>query len=961
MNSNLRILYTNIRSLKAHYDDLLLALQNLPEKRYDIIALSETWIPEEHARLYPLQGYKLFIQARNDGRKSGGVILYVHDTITVTKNQKIELHTAEMLCLTLRLNDTCMKESASNNSIKNTIMLILCYRDCTLPKTEFLQTLEPVIEENKNKNILFLGDLNINLLDIEESADYLNIMESAGFESIQNQPTRNLSCLDHVFSKGNQLSIQTKLSSFRISDHSMVMIEVGTNRWDVKDRNRQKEVKILNEKKFIKKLIKVDWSWTDTFDKAENNRHNIKDVNAAFQKLFELIQGCRDKAIKTIKYKHRRLRQPWATKELVALAAEKSAAYNLYRADQGNGDLQKKYKLLSAQVKKETRKAKTEYYSTLLDKNLDDPKKYWEVVNGVRGVNAKQNISEIKIGQSAVLASENPDQVAQEFNVYFNQVPVKLLTENCFDLSEATGGVDVNDLAALEGREGIGTSHLKNLHLTPADVKKIILNLKNKKSAGHDGTSAWVIRQLPDLFSRILTPLFNESLKQGIFPDLLKIAIIVPVYKSGEKNLVKNYRPISLLSTISKIFENCVHEKLNNYLEHIKFYAPQQFGFLKSKSTDTALHEHISQITESIENNRATIALYLDLAKAFDTVNHRVLIQKLSKTGVGGSLLLWFASYLGNRKHRVKIENTQSGDLDLKIGVPQGSVLGPLLFVIYMNDLFSLPLKASIIGYADDTSLLYSAATREEVISQFGEDWGLLFPWFRANYLHLNTNKCKCIVYAYKMPRWGDSFMLTTNVGVIERVDEMKYLGLILDGKLTWKNHSIYLQSKLRKINFLFYHLKNYFNKQHLKKLYTSLYESVLSYGMIHWGASKHNKPLKMLQNRVCRTILGHDKRTSEAAIYTEMKVAKLEELHRIRVSIFVFKNKWLFQLHTTGLQTRTGDSTVAAHVGWKKEHSRMQLRYQGYLMFNTLPQECRQERRVSSYKRLLKKFILKY
>lgn len=199
------------------------------------------------------------------------------------------------------------------------------------------------------------------------------------------------------------------------------------------------------------------------------------------------------------------------------------------------------------------------------------------------------------------------------------------------------------------------------------------------------------------------------------------------------------------------------------------------------------------------------------------------------------------------------------------------------------------------------------------------------------------------------------------NDEVIEEVTEYKYLGLVFDPKLTWKKHSIYVQSKLRKINYLFYHLQKHMSTLHLKRLYAPLYESVFSYGIVHWGACRHIKPIKILQNRVCRTILGHRSVTSEAAIYSQMRVARLEELFKIRLAIFVFKNKHHFRLYNTTLQTRTGGSVVAAHVAWKKEHSRMQASYQCYLMFNTLPLGCRGETKLSVFKQLVKKFVLKY
>lgn len=943
----LNILCTNIRSLGKHHSDLLLALQALGVS-YDIIALTETWISEEQAKLYHIHGYKLFIRARVDGRKSGGVILYVRNEIKVIESRKVEITTADMLYLKIRLSDT--HAQVENSGI---ITLLLIYRDCSQSRTKFTRTLTPIIENNE-KNIILLGDINIDILDSEESAHYLNTLESLGFESIQNQPTRDSSCLDHVFCRSDQMRAKATILDFQISDHSMIKVEVnmGEGRSSNNDVGK-KEIDILNEKKLIEYLIKEDWSWVNKIVDQDN-------VNTKFDKLFTQIQSCRKRATKIVKLKNKKKRQPWATRELIALASEKSAAYKIHRADPHNIVLKNKFQEISTRVKREKRKALTQHYDSLLDENFDNPKEYWKIVNGVRGVKF-QEISQIKLrGEELVLVNDEPEKVAEEFNAYFNKVPEKLLRKNKFNLREAMTKVDENDLIAVnEDRCEMGD--LKTLNLVYNDVEKAIMNLKNKKSAGHDGISAYVVKQLPKLFAKILTPLFNLSLKQGVFPGFLKVTEIVPVYKSGGKEFVENYRPISILSVFAKILENCVHEKIHNYLEHTDYFAPRQFGFLRGKSTDTALYEHITQVTESVENNKATVALYLDLAKAFDTVNHKILIRKLVNAGIRGSVIRWLMSYLENRKHRVKIKNARSSELTLEIGVPQGSVLGPLLFIVYINDLFSLPLWAEIMGFADDTSLLYSAATAGEVMVQFEHDMGLLLPWFRKNFLHLNTGKCKKIIYGYKTPVWARSIEMKINDEVIEEVTEYKYLGLVFDPKLTWTKHSIYVQSKLRKINYLFYHLQKHMSTPHLKRLYVPLYESVFSYGIVHWGACRHIKPIKILQNRVCRTILGHRSVTSEAVIYPQMKVARLEELFRIRLAIFVFKNKHHFQLHNTTLQTRTGCSVVAAHVAWRKEHSRMQARYQGYLIFNTLSPDCRGETKLSIFKRLVKKFVLKY
>jgi hypothetical protein len=527
-------------------------------------------------------------------------------------------------------------------------------------------------------------------------------------------------------------------------------------------------------------------------------------------------------------------------------------------------------------------------------------------------------------------------------------------------LRENHGDEDAGDAGADSGtgigmENGYGTT-LDGFRLTTEDVERAIMSLKNKFSVGADGVSSRTVKEMAKFFAKLLTPLFNKSLAQGVFPEWLKMAIIVPAAKGGDAAQMTNYRPISLFPCISKVFEKCVKEKILNYLNHIDFMAKQQFGFMKNKSTDTALFTHITNIVSSIEKYNAAVGVYLDLAKAFDTVNHKLMIKKLSEIGIRGSLLDWFASYLTGRQHRVRINNTLSTNLKIKHGVPQGSVLGPLLFIIYINEIFLLPLRGIVLGYADDTSLLYSAATAEQINVDFKHDEKILTAWFRKNFLHLNTNKCKGIIYSYMKIRWARGVKLKIENEELEITNKVKYLGLIFDEKLTWKEHSLELQAKLRKLNFLFFHLKNYFNIKHLKNIYVPLYESVLSYGIIHWGACRHIKPIKVLQNKACRTILSLPPRSTESAIYRERNLVRLEEVHRRRLLMFLYKNKDFFQLHfNKRTVTRKTVSRVAAYPYWKKEHSRMQARYQGAKLFNLLAPEIRDEGRLSTYKRLVR------
>ena len=682
-------------------------------------------------------------------------------------------------------------------------------------------------------------------------------------------------------------------------------------------------------------------------------------TDVCFDKLFSMITGSQQRARKPATWQTKnKPRQPWATQALLKLVAEKTRVYKRYSAERDDRELYKSFKETSNRVKRETRKCKQNYYSKLLNENESEPRKYWEVINNVRGVGKTNSINKITINNTTLSLPQDTLEIANSFNEYFSEVPHKLLKK--IEATEFQGNHGGNGISQNDNVKKC-KDKIANFKLTTEDVEKAITKLKCKKSTGYDGVSSQIVKNHPKFFAGILTPLCNVSLMEGIFPEKLKPSIIIPILKSGDPEDITNYRPISLLSVFSKIFELCVKEKFVNYLEHIKFLSPSQFGFTKGRSTDTALFTHINDITRNVENNRATVGVYLDLAKAFDTVSHKRLLQKLKQAGVEGPLHLWFASYLTSRMHRVKIGEIYSEEKLVEFGVPQGSVLGPILFNFYINDLYELPLKARVIGYADDTSLLYSAATQADVEQDFLLDCKILLPWFAENRLSLNKEKCECIVFAYKTPQWAHNFELKLDKGeVIKKTQKVKYLGLLIDEKLTWNEHSIKLQAKLRKLNYLFYYMKQYFSRKHLIRIYVPLYESVLSYGIIHWGASAHIRPLKVLQNRVCRSIENLNRLTSEEEIYAKMGVMGLENLHKLRLLMFIFKNKEAFRVRENVSATRTGGGMMAVDPKMVKYHSRIQASYQGFKIFNRLPSYLRSEMKISIYKKLIKNLIQK-
>lgn len=959
--NNLSILYINIRSIAKHLNELEVAISNY-EKRgiiFPIIALTETWIQDWKKDLYQLKGYKLYLKPAPMGRRAGGVAFYVQESLQCKYSEVYQSELAEFASLKVE------------NTKGPPVEVLLVYRHPNGSKTDFVKELQTVSQMISKRSML-IGDINIDLLSPGTSCKYVNMMSAEGFHSCFQEPTRQKSCLDHVFVRNcNSENVVVKLADFvgGITDHDGLIIRANLTNFKnplINTNNRIGER--IDKKKFQGILERINWSELNIEGEG---------INEKFQTLEDIICGAKNNATirrdgietqhgnKKVK-RENRFKTPWANKEVLKVINEKREAYKKYKSDPNSVTKKEVFKLASKIVQRTIRNAKLTYYSELLDSSLQEPRKYWKIVNdiGKWKTTVRENIAEIEIGDEVVTAEESCKRIADHFNDYYIQV-----TENLLSARGVKQYIDTDEAEDFT-EEGESEIKLEEVVLSQKEVKKAINNLKYSNAMGYDGLSNELIKKIPKIVP-LLTKLFNKSLKEGIFPDSLKIAIVIPIYKKGDKKIVGNYRPISLLPTIAKIFETCIKNYLVNFLENKGYFSENQFGFRQNKSADLALLSHLTGITEMMEGGNFTMGIYIDLQKAFDTVNHNIMKKILRKAGIAGKLLNWLSSYLKNRKQYVVINGVGSDERLVRHGVPQGSILGPILFNMYINDLLKLNLKGRIMGFADDTALTYGAYSAEQVMEYYNEDITRITEWFMKNGLIVNPSKCSFIQYGFK--EWGPNFeklkLHTTgcsggecNCPIICRETETKYLGLMLDQKLTWHSQSVYLQNRLRRLNYLFYYLREFFNRGHLLRIYTSLYESTMAYGIMHWGGSSHVKPLEVLQKAVLKTIIQKPKTFESRALFQETGKLSLCNVRKFRSAIFAFKNPDLFgDYRNTKIEEEGGRVTRSAKTryfklpGWDKEHSRTQGRYMIPATFNGLQPETRNCLKIGEFKRRMK------
>ena len=880
--SNFSILSLNAQSINAKFDEFQIAINEINNKHeVSIICIQESWLSSDSdTSLFDIPNYQLVAKGKYCSNH-GGLLTYVHKDF-YWENIAINDETTvwENLFIKVRHKTPGSKTQIVGNIYRRPNEIL---HDFRMFQEEFVEALE-----NFNRNPVYLcGDFNIDLLKLNVKDHYhtfFNNLIAAGYFPRISLPTRitnhSATLLDNIFT--NELgSHQSGILVNNISDHQMIytynttqikststsskkFIEVETNNRQAMDRFLIQ----LRECNIMEKL---------NLDNNANPNNNFEHFMELFMKLKQ--QYLPKRVVRFNRKKHKI--KPWLTTGILNSINSKDKLYKtLVQTPKDSpiySDLLSNFKVYKNIIRRSIMHAKRDYYKNVFRMYSSNLKKTWQTINdSLNRRNRRRDFPQEFQLANGTLISE-PKHIANAFNDFFINVG---------DTGPFNTNVDFNQYMPVKPN--------CNLTFQPITVditSRIIDSLKPKTSTGVDCISNKLLKYVRNVISEPLTIIINQMLNMGVFPDLLKISKVIPIYKKEDDTMFSNYRPISLLPSISKIFEKVILEQLTTYLNKNNLIHKHQYGFRKNYSTEYASLHIVDYLNYEMDKNRTPTNIYLDLSKAFDSLSHYILLNKLQHYGLCDVALNLLKSYLTNRKQFVQY-NEYSSDMKYSHnGVPQGSILGPLLFLIYINDLPNSSELFNFLMYADDTTLYccLEDITSENKAHTLNIELEGVHSWLKANRLTLNVNKTKYMLFSKRKNNLPGEINLQINNNDIQSVTEFNFLGLYLNSKLNWDTHINVIGKKISRAVGIIKKLQLIFPQKILISLYNTLLLPHINYCLLSWGSSNAAESIFLQQKKAIRAISSASHNAHTEPLFKIFNILKLNDIFNYRLLTFYY------------------------------------------------------------------------
>ena len=861
-------LFYNIDGNESNFDEFACSISCIGNK-FSVIGIAETNTDPTNKDHYRIHDYNSCYQNKKEGKKKGtGVALYVHDNYAFTE-------------LSGNCTDNLESLFVQITNLNEPVIVGVVYRPPSGNINHFHAELSDILSELPiESTVHILGDYNIDLLSnsYHDTMEFENIVISSGYTPLISTHTHHRhdcrkTCIDNILTNDPDRAIVS--GTISTDTHHKPIFQMS----------------YINSKK----MTQADQKSTILYDYSPNNiskfcdilRESSEELNVIheFETFYEFYQNKIDQAFKLETpriTKRTSIVNPWITRGIITSIETKTTLYEDWKKSKSNdlpkGNL-KKYEIYKEHRRvlgKTIKLAKKRYYGGLFDKYKMDPKKTWSVINDIRGKHKSLPKTTFVIGSERINCRR---AIATKFNEYF----VSLAS----NMNAVYQCIDIPVLNVPQFSQYLSNKVEPSIFLHDTDeleINNIIEELQNGKASD---IPIILIKQSAKIISPLLTWLYNNCMRLGDFPEIFKFGKVTPIFKKGNAELFENYRPVSILPIFGKIFEKIIYKRFYSFFTSQHVLSSNQFGFRKAHSTVHALHSSVKIIEDAMNNNMHTIGIFIDLSKAFDTLDHNILLDKLEHYGIRGIAKQLTSSYLTNRRQYTCFGGEESNKLFVRFGVPQGSVLGPLLFLVYINDIVNCYKfdnsnnnnnnddNTNFILYADDTNIFVIGKTKKEAYILANSILNDVYHYMKFNLLHINMDKCYFMHFAPNVSvdeNCARSIQFASNSDIcstiylngipIKEVSEIKFLGVIIDNKLNWSAHIQYLTKKLRSAAASLSIIRHLIPEEHYMKLYHALFESHLIYGISVWGGVAENKinPLFTVQKHCVRILFGDRK-----------------------------------------------------------------------------------------------------
>lgn len=822
---NFNIIYFNIQSIRNKLHDLESVVKSF-NFRIHAIVLTEIWIMECENKFFNLPGYTAYFSNRKNGY--GGTALYIIDDISSSFVFEEEFENSSILCIKL---------------LKQNFYIFSVYKAPDSNIDRFIDKLDNNILTIKNS--IVVGDLNINLLQSRTSAvrNYIETITSNGFVLLNKQTieyatriANSVSVIDHIFTDLLKFKYKFLVLDTSLSDHQMLILSINIK-------------PILAYKNEFKEVLNYESVCNSSF---WSSLANYQCFNNLQKDLSNLIKS----NIQKIPV-HKTYKKDWMTPEIVENIKLRESFFKFKKKYPDSIRIIEKYKFYKQKVNILKAAAKKRYYSSKLQIAPTNSHHVWNIYKQIMYNKDSNTSDQIKVIEHNGVKIENDFAMAEMFNDFFVNI---------------TSNIDIStediDIAYLDQFSPNLVSPFTIDMCTSEEVNSIIQSLNPSASSGYDQISIKFIKKFSHKLSPVISNLINASYTNGVFPDSLKKAIVTPILKAGSSTNCNNYRPISVLNSLSKIFETSLKKSLRQFLVHNKIMHSKQYGFEVMSNTTAACLDLTDYISRNMDDGKFVATVFLDLKKAFDCVDFDILLHKLKLLGFDSTQMNLFATYLRNRTQAVRINGKISNYRKIIKGVPQGSILGPDLFKIYINDIAKLNLYGKIQLFADDTAINYSGNTQGDLMREMQQDLGMLEQFFDKHRLLLNVTKTKILLYEN---RNFNNFEVFFKGEKIENVKTYNYLGLIVDSKLNFHDHIDRTASKIIPYVFILKRLKLFLDEKALYTIYCAHIMSHIHYVNPIWSRTSEYKldKINKIQKKAIKIILGLPRLHPTNMLYT--------------------------------------------------------------------------------------------